>query len=251
MTMPYAVAARAGRPRTDVPSRRRCRAPDHRGCDRAGSPRQPRRSSSDEWDEAVGARVDRTGAPLAASGCAAALLVVPALVVCGARVAAYPWLGSLALVLLTWILRSGSLAASAAGDRRRVRGRKWYDGAQFLLATPWHLVRSIPGTVLLVLWSAGLALAAALLCYAVVATRTVTLGVVRRVLRGRAVVRAGQLAGADAAGAGRQPALPPLEPWAAAMVRAGRGRGSRWALVAEQRGAPWTARRRTVRCPEL
>ena len=31
-----------------------------------------------------------------------------------------------------WLLRSGSLAASAAGDRRRLRGRKWYDGVQFL-----------------------------------------------------------------------------------------------------------------------
>ena len=60
--------------------------------------------------------------------------------------AAYPWFGSLGLVLLTWVLRSGSLAASAAGDRRRVRGRKWYDGAQFLLRTPWDLVRSIPIT---------------------------------------------------------------------------------------------------------
>ena len=44
-----------------------------------------------------------------------------------------------------WLLRSGSLAASAAGDRRRLRGRRWYDGVQFLVAAPWHLVRSIPG----------------------------------------------------------------------------------------------------------
>jgi hypothetical protein len=104
------------------------------------------------------------------------LLLATALV-CGALVAAYPWFGSLALVLVTWVLRSGSLAASAAGERRRVRGRKWYDGAQFLLRTPYDLVRSIPGTVMLVLWSAGLAVAAALLCYAFTAGEGVTLAV--------------------------------------------------------------------------
>ena len=46
---------------------------------------------------------------------------------------------------------------------------------QFLLAAPWHLVRSIPGTVLLALWSVGLAIAAALVCYAVAAGVTTTL----------------------------------------------------------------------------
>ena len=59
--------------------------------------------------------------------------------------AAYPWFGSVgSCSLAVWLLRSGSLAASAAGDRRRVRGRKWYDGAQFLVRTPWDLLRSIP-----------------------------------------------------------------------------------------------------------
>ena len=97
--------------------------------------------------------------------------------VCGATVAAYPWFGSLGLVLLTWGPAQRPLAASAAGDRRRVRGRKWYDGAQFLIRTPWDLVRSIPVTAMLVVWSAGLAVAAALLCYAFVATEEVTLAV--------------------------------------------------------------------------
>jgi serine/threonine protein kinase len=105
------------------------------------------------------------------------LLLSAASLVCGAVVAAYPWFGSLGLVLLTWVLRSGSLAASAAGERRRLRGRKWYDGMQFLFRTPYDLVRSIPATVMLVLWSAGLAVAAALLCYAFTAVEGVTLGV--------------------------------------------------------------------------
>lgn len=97
------------------------------------------------------------------------LLLAAVALAAGAAIAAYPWLSAALLLVLTWLLRSGSQAASAAGDRRRLRGRRWYDGVQFLVAAPWHLVRSIPGTVLLGLWSAGLAVAAALVCYAVAA----------------------------------------------------------------------------------
>jgi len=93
----------------------------------------------------------------------------------GLGVAACPWPAAVLLLAGTWLLRSGSLAASAAGDRRRLRGPKWYDGVQFLLAAPWHLTRSIAGTVVLALWSLGLAIAAALVCYAVAATLTTTL----------------------------------------------------------------------------
>jgi hypothetical protein len=104
-----------------------------------------------------------------------ALLLGAGALAAGAAVAACPWPATAGLLVLTWLLRSGSLAASAAGDRRRSRGRKWYDGVQFLLAAPWHLVRAIGGTVLLALWSLGLALAAALICYAVAAGVTTTL----------------------------------------------------------------------------
>ena len=112
--------------------------------------------------------------PFAERARRAVLLVVLALL-CGGLVAAYPWVGSAFLLVAVWVLRAGSLAASAAGDRRRVRGRKWYDGAQFLLRTPWDLLRSLAGTLMLIFWSAGLAVAAALLCYAFVAGETVTL----------------------------------------------------------------------------
>ncbi len=98
-----------------------------------------------------------------------ALLLGAGALAAGAGIAAYPWLAIALLLVVTWLLRSGSLAASAHGDRRRLRGRKWYDGVQFLVAAPWHLVRSIPGTILLALWSAGLGVAAALVCYAVAA----------------------------------------------------------------------------------
>jgi hypothetical protein len=71
------------------------------------------------------------------------------------------------MLVVVWLLRSGSLAGSARDQRREYRGRKWYDGVQLLLAAPWHLVQSIPGTGLLALWSLGLAVAAALVCYAI------------------------------------------------------------------------------------
>jgi serine/threonine protein kinase len=90
----------------------------------------------------------------------------------GAACAAAPWIALAVLVVAVWLLRSGSLAASGVEARRQTRGRKWYDGIQLLLHTPWHVVQSLGGTVLLVLWSAGLAAAVGLVCYAVTAPLT-------------------------------------------------------------------------------
>ena len=94
------------------------------------------------------------------------MLVVAGWLAAGAAVAAYPYLATL-------VLLAGRLAAAqrlagrhAAGARRQTRGQRWYDGPQLLLAAPWHLVQSIPGTVMLVMWAAGLAVAGALLGYA-------------------------------------------------------------------------------------
>lgn len=84
----------------------------------------------------------------------------------GAGFAAAPWVASLVVLLAVWLLRSGSLAASAVADRRTVRGAKWYDGLRLVVSSPWHVVRAVTGTVVLVAWSAGLGLAAGLICYA-------------------------------------------------------------------------------------
>ncbi len=102
----------------------------------------------------------------------------------GAGCAAYPWVTTGLLLVVVWLLRSGSLAASAHDQRRQYRGRKWYDGAQLLIAAPWHLVQSIPGTVLLALWSLGLAAAAALVCYAIATGVSLALFVCGVVLTG-------------------------------------------------------------------
>ncbi len=88
---------------------------------------------------------------------------------------AYPWLTLVLLGLVTWFLRGASLAGTARGLRRGVRGAKWWDGPQMLLASPWHAVQAIPGALLLLLWSLGLGLACALICYAVTAGEQVTL----------------------------------------------------------------------------
>lgn len=86
--------------------------------------------------------------------------------------ASVPWVTAVTLLVLVWLLRAGSLAASAARDKRSVRGRKWYDGPVLLLRTPWDLLRSVPGSLMLGTWSAGLTVAAGLLCYAVAAPLT-------------------------------------------------------------------------------
>lgn len=102
----------------------------------------------------LGERLRRWGA----IGCGAVAL--------GAGFAAAPWVASAVVVLAVLLLRAGSLAASAVADRRSVRGVKWYDGLRLVVSSPWHLVRAVTGTVVLVSWSAGLGLAAGLICYA-------------------------------------------------------------------------------------
>jgi hypothetical protein len=58
------------------------------------------------------------------------------------------------------------MTATAAGDRRRLRGSRWYDVLVAPLSAPWYLVAAIPGAILLSLWSLGIAAAGVLLGYA-------------------------------------------------------------------------------------
>lgn len=120
-----------------------------------------------EWDEQWGDPYPPVAPkpPLAerlrrgvAVGCGAVLL--------GAATAAAPYVTAAGVLLAVWLLRAGSLAASSVANKRVARGAKWYDGIGFVVSSPWHLVRALTGTVVLVLWSAGIAAAAALICYA-------------------------------------------------------------------------------------
>jgi hypothetical protein len=72
-------------------------------------------------------------------------------------------------------LRGLSLAGSVHESRREARGARWHDKPRLVIGTPWHLLRSLPSTVVLALWAGGLALAAGLICYAVAVTMTTTL----------------------------------------------------------------------------
>lgn len=124
-----------------------------------------------EWDArllgqpkvSVGERLRRGSAVV----CGAVLL--------GAGTALAPYLAGLAVLVGVWLLRTGSLAASASENRRMTRGARWYDAAQVAFTTPWHSLRALTGTVVLLLWSLGLALATALLCYAAAMSGATTL----------------------------------------------------------------------------
>jgi hypothetical protein len=93
------------------------------------------------------------------------VLVALALVV-AAVTAAWPY-WALALVLgLSWLLRTCTMTVTAHGDRRRLRGARWYDVLVAPLSAPWYLVAAVPGALLLGLWAVGVGVAGALLCYA-------------------------------------------------------------------------------------
>jgi hypothetical protein len=102
------------------------------------------------------------------------LATAGALVVGGAT-AAFPLLSIATLSLVVWLLRSGSLATEAVGQRRLRRGRRWYDGPQALLTSPWHVVESIPATILLLVWGLALGASLGLVGYAVRPVETVAL----------------------------------------------------------------------------
>ncbi|WP_110181771.1 serine/threonine-protein kinase [Nocardioides solisilvae] len=89
-----------------------------------------------------------------------------------------PWLAAATLVVLAWLLRSGSRAASAVRDRRLARGARWYDGVLASFSTPYHLLAAVPGTLLLGAWAAGVALAVGLLCFAFAVGESLSLGLV-------------------------------------------------------------------------
>jgi hypothetical protein len=81
-------------------------------------------------------------------------------------VAAWPYLATVTVLVLTWLLCAATRTASAHHGRTSLRGARWYDVLVAPLSTPWHLVAAAPGALLLSLWSLGLALAGTLLCYA-------------------------------------------------------------------------------------
>ena len=124
-----------------------------------------------DWDRANGFDPEDPFTPVAKAPLPERLRLWTAIGIGAAAVgggfAAAPWLATAVVMIAVWLLRAGSLAASAVASRRTVRGTKWYDGLRLVSTSPWHLVRAVTGTVVLVSWSAGIGLAAALICYAI------------------------------------------------------------------------------------
>jgi hypothetical protein len=158
-----------------------------------------------------------------------------------AGIAAYPWAGLTVLLVLVWLLRTGSLAASRVGERRRARGAKWYDGPRLVLGAPWDLVRSVPATVLLGLWAFGLAVAAMLLCYAVAAPLTLTLPVGGVVLIGALWWGPGGSRLRSPVNRVARPLARGVRSWLVALAVVAAAGGLLGALAA--RGADWTPAR--------
>jgi hypothetical protein len=94
------------------------------------------------------------------------IVIAASAVAVGATVAAWPYWGTVTLLAATWLLRTCTMTATAAGERRRLRGVRWYDVLVAPLSAPWYLVAAVPGAVLLGLWSIGIAAAGILLGYA-------------------------------------------------------------------------------------
>jgi Protein kinase domain len=131
-----------------------------------------------EGDDPDDLPLDLAPAPERASPAAVlrrGLTVVALALVGGAVTAAWPYWG-LALVLgVSWTLRTCTMTVTAHGDRRRLRGARWYDVLVAPLSAPWYLVAALPGTLLLAIWSLGIGIAGALLCYAAGASTAATL----------------------------------------------------------------------------
>jgi hypothetical protein len=97
--------------------------------------------------------------------------------VAAAVIAAWPYWGLAVVLGASWLLRTCTMTVTAHGDRRRLRGARWYDVLVAPLSAPWYLVAAIPGSLLLAVWAVGIAIAGALLCYAAGASTVTTLGV--------------------------------------------------------------------------
>jgi len=102
--------------------------------------------------------------------------------VVGAAAAAWPFWTLVLLLVATWLLRTCTMTVTAAGDRRRLRGARWYDVLLAPLSAPWYLVAAVPGALLLDLWAIGLGFSALLLCYAAGLSTVTTLFVTGVVL---------------------------------------------------------------------
>ncbi len=160
-----AVPAPAARAFDRPTDRQLDRQPDRTGARPAD--RQPARWDDDNWSapQEFGPAIVSPGERMRRG-----VLTVILGLVAVAGIVAFPPVAAAVLIVGVWLARSGSVATSAHHDRRRLRGSKWYDGPQILLSTPWYLIASLPGTLLLLAWAGAMGLAGGLLGYAFLGT---------------------------------------------------------------------------------
>jgi predicted Ser/Thr protein kinase len=80
-----------------------------------------------------------------------ALLTVGLLGLVAAGLALAPYVAAAVVLLLAWLVRTASWSMDAVADRRALKGQRRSDGLVLALSAPWHLVASLPGTVVLLL----------------------------------------------------------------------------------------------------
>ena len=126
------------------------------------------------------------------SGSVARLVVAALGLLCGGATARWPYGGLTLVLVVSWLLRTCTLTVTAHGDRRRLRGARWYDVLVAPLSAPWYLVAALPGALLLGVWALGIGVAGALLCYAVGLSTSATLFVTGLCVAGGLWRRAGR-----------------------------------------------------------
>jgi predicted Ser/Thr protein kinase len=80
-----------------------------------------------------------------------ALLTVGLLAVVAAGLALAPYVAAAVVLVLAWLVRTASWSLDAIADRRALKGERRSDTLVQVLSAPWHLVASLPGTLVLML----------------------------------------------------------------------------------------------------
>jgi predicted Ser/Thr protein kinase len=141
------------------------------------------------------------------------LLLAAILALFAAGVALAPYIAVLTAFPVAWLVRTASWTMDAMADRRALKGPRRSDGVVRTLMTPWYLVVSLPGTLVLllaavtggalvatVLWALGLPDARALFAGGLLAGVTMWWGPGSRRLRRPTRRALHRVAGTDTAG---------------------------------------------------
>jgi len=109
-------------------------------------------------DEPAPSPVDGLPAPTTVGpleGMRRLLTILLMMLVLAAAAPAFPWTSAAVVAALVVLFRSGTLAGAAHASRRAARGARWYDGLGLVVTSPYHFVRSLPRTAMLLVCGAA------------------------------------------------------------------------------------------------